>query len=135
MAGRYFPNSVDSVITIRRITAMNHLKKCMLLSAAIMAALCLLYFFGTGFLKNTSVYISSFTVSEDGTQMDLRLMVSSSVGYLRKAVVHSQENGELLIDCYSAFGGINGSIGAKNGFSFSLSPETTMISLKRGSGQ
>ncbi len=89
------------------------------------------YFVGSGFQKQGSTYISDFSVSEDGTEITVKVQVSNSVGYIRK-VSEDQQNGErLYLDCYSAFGGINGSIGAKEEFTIKVAEEAKVIALYR----
>ena len=39
--------------------------------------------------------------------------------------------GKLYIDCYAAFGGINGRIGAKSSFTLPLDADTEMIGIYR----
>lgn len=45
--------------------------------------------------------------------------------------VSQQESGKLYIDCYAAFGGINGSIGAKSRFTLPIEEGTTVIGIYR----
>ncbi len=97
----------------------------------IILVLFLTYFIGTGFMKNTSAYISDFSVSEDGSEITMNVDVSSSMGYIREVSIHQQEGGKLYIDCYSAFGGLNGSIGAKSVFTLPLNEDTTIIAIYR----
>lgn len=97
----------------------------------IILVLFLTYFIGTGFMKNTSAYISDFSVSEDGSEITMNVDVSSSMGYIREVSIHQQEGGKLYIDCYSAFGGLNGSIGAKSIFTLPLNEDTTIIAIYR----
>lgn len=91
----------------------------------------LIYFIGSGFSKNGCVYIGEYSVSEDGKEITLDIGVAASTGYIRKAVIHQQEGGKLYIDCYSAFGGINGSIAAKSEFVLPLAENTTVIGIYR----
>lgn len=92
-----------------------------------------LYLLVPGFTKQESVYISDYTVSDDGKEMTIKIGVSSSVGYVRKISVHQQHGGKLYLDCYSAFGGINGSWGAKSEYIIQLDEETEGIALYRNS--
>lgn len=45
--------------------------------------------------------------------------------------ISQQMGGKLYIDCYAAFGGINGRIGAKNSFTLPLDADTTIIGIYR----
>ena len=89
------------------------------------------YFVGSGFQKQGSTYISDFSVSEDGTEITIKVQVFNSVGYIRKVSEHQQNGERLYLDCYSAFGGINGSIGAKEEFTIKVAEETKVIALYR----
>ena len=108
------------------------MKKKIFVAVAIVIALVCIYFIGSGFIKNSSACIGEYSVSEDGTEITMNIGVASSVGYIRKVEVHQQENGKMCIDCYSAFGGINGRIGAKTVFTLSLNDDTNMIAIYRG---
>ncbi len=105
-------------------------KKC-ILAVIVVLAVFFTYFIGSGFLKNASVYIDKYEISEDGREITLGIGTLASVGYIREAAVHQQEGGHLYIDFYSAFGGINGSIAAKNTFTLPLAEDTTMIGIYR----
>lgn len=107
------------------------MKKKIAIAVIAVLAVFLFYFIGTGFLKNGSTYIDEYAVSEDGSEITLDISVASSAGYIRAATVSQQEGGKLYIDCYSAFGGFNGSIGAKNRFTLPLEEDTTMIGIYR----
>lgn len=107
------------------------MKKKFIITVIAVLSVFSVYFIGSGFLKSGSVYIEEYSVSEDGKEITMDIGVATSVGYIRKAVVHQQEGGKLYIDCYSAFGGINGSIAAKNRFTLPLNEDTTMIAIYR----
>lgn len=107
------------------------MKKSAIIVLLIIVVLFLTYFIGTGFMKNSSVYVNDFSVSEDGSEITINVGVSSSMGYIREVSVHQQESGKLYIDCYCAFGGLNGSIGAKNVFTLPLDEDTTVIAIYR----
>jgi len=89
-------------------------------------AILLIYFTGTGFIKNNSVFISDFSM--DGTKMTITTGNASSVGYIRSVSVKEKDNVAYL-DFYGAFGGINGSIGAKNTFIIDVSQNITTIAV------
>ena len=107
------------------------MKKRAFIVLLIILVLLLTYFIGTGFMKNTSAYINDFSVSEDGSEITMNVGVSSSMGYIREVSIYQQEGGKLYIDCYSAFGGLNGSIGAKSVFTLPLDKDTTIIAIYR----
>ena len=90
-----------------------------------------LYVLGSGFTKAGSAFIQDYAVSDDGTSMTITVGISGSVGYIRKVSVRQQEGGKLHLDCISAFGGINGSIGAKSEFVIPLDENTNTIGLYR----
>ena len=106
-------------------------KKKAALIIGIIIALVLVYLVGSGFLKNTSAYIEDYAISADGTEITLNIGMSSSMGYIRNVSVHQQEGGKPYLDCYSAFGGMNGSIRAKDTFIFHLDEETSIIGIYR----
>lgn len=107
------------------------MKKKMAIGIIVAVVLCGGYFIGSGFLKNGSVYVKEYSVSGDGREITLDIDTASSVGYIRKMAVSQQMGGKLYIDCYAAFGGINGRIGAKNSFTLPLDEDTTMIGIYR----
>lgn len=107
------------------------MKKKLMIVVITAVVVYLVYFIGTGFLKNGSVYIGEYVVSEDGSKITLDIGVATSVGYIRDVTVHQQEGGKLYIDCYSAFGGFNGSIGAKRRFTLPIEEDTTIIGIYR----
>ena len=101
------------------------MKKKMVIGIIVAVVLCGGYFIGSGFLRNGSVYMDGYSVSGDGREITLDIGVAASRGYIRKM------GGKLYIDCYAAFGGINGRIGAKSSFTLPLDEDTTMIGIYR----
>ena len=102
-----------------------------IIALAVIIALMTMYLVAPGITKMGNVYVADFSVSEDGSEMTITVGVSTSIGYVRKVSVHQQHGGKLYLDCYSAFGGINGSWGAKNEYTIQLDEDTEMIALYR----
>ena len=107
------------------------MKKKMVIGIIVAVVLCGGYFIGSGFLRNGSVYMDGYSVSGDGREITLDIGVAASRGYIRKMEISQQMGGKLYIDCYAAFGGINGRIGEKNSFTLPLDEDTTMIGISR----
>lgn len=107
------------------------MKKTIIIFVGIVLVLGALYVLGSGFTKAGSAFIQDYAVSDYGTSMTITVGISGSVGYIRKVSVRQQEGGKLDLDCISAFGGINGSIGAKSEFVIPLDENTNMIGLYR----
>ena len=102
-----------------------------IIALAVVIALTAIYLVAHGITKMGNVYVADFSVSEDGSEMTITVGVSTSIGYVRKVSVHQQHGGKLYLDCYSAFGGINGSWGAKNEYTIQLDEDTEIIALYR----
>ena len=107
------------------------MKKKMILVLISGVLLFFLYFFGIGFTRNPSAYIRSYELSDDGREMTIQVGISTSAGYVRKVQVYQQQGGRLYLDCYRAFGGVNGSIGAKSTYIIPLDENTETIALYR----
>ena len=110
---------------------MKKYKKVAVITLAIVVALAAFYVIAPGFTKQGNVYIADYSVSEDSTEMNINVGVSTSIGYVRKIAEHQQHGGKLYLDCYSAFGGINGSLGAKSEYTIQIDKDTEMIAIYR----
>lgn len=103
----------------------------------ILAVLCILFFeiVASGFTINTNAYITDdFVVSEDGSKIIFKVGVGSSMGYVRG---YKDEGGGVkphYLKFYSAWGGINSSIGANDEYVLELQPEDTEIYVYHGDG-
>lgn len=85
------------------------------------------YYFGLGFSPRTDVVVVDFKVSEHQDQMTIYTSIASSAGYTRSVKNVSDDPEKMKLKFYSAFGGINGSIGAKSEFDLPLAPECKEI--------
>lgn len=97
----------------------------------IIAVIIVIFFVGTGFIKRTDVFLADFYVSEDGKEITLKTGISSSMGYVRG---FKDEGGGVKphkLIFYSAFGGLNGSIGAEDTFTLEVAPDDTEIYFNR----
>ncbi len=117
-----------------RINGMKLLKKILIGIALFVLAELLIYLIGTGFIRNRFVEIRKWEVSDSGEEITVTVSVPSSIGYVRKVKESSREGGKLCLDCYSAFGGINGRIGAKSSYTLLLGSDVNVIALYRGDG-
>ena len=109
------------------------MKKWLCIVPAVLLCLCLLWGIGTGFMKNNSVLIRDWSVSDDGTELTLTACPTSSVGSLRK-VTYRQQNGRLYLDFYAAFGGLNGRSGAGDVITVPLIGDTRAVAVRQRGG-
>lgn len=93
-----------------------------------------LYILSSGFKKDGSAFLGDYSVSEDGSVMTVEVGVSSSVGFIRKVAVNHETEGVMCLDLYSAFGGFNGSIGAKSTYQIPLSKDANTICVYKNKG-
>lgn len=105
--------------------------KIAVITVAAVAILGTTYVVAPGFLKRGDIYITDYAVSEDGTDMKITVEVAGSMEYVRKMTEHQQQGGRLYLDCYAAFGGLNGAIGAKQEYHISVAEDTEWIALYR----
>lgn len=107
------------------------MKKILLGTVAAVMILVVIYLVGTGLMKMSSVYVGEYTVSEDGAAMEIRTGVAASMGYIRDMSV-KKDGEEVYLTFYSAFGGLNSSLGAKNTFEIPLDESSAKIYIYRG---
>ena len=110
------------------------LKKFLLIALSIVLLLIAAYEIAPGFMKNPGVFPADYRVSDDGSSMETDISVMSSIGYVRRAETTRQPDGTLNVDFYYAFGGINGSIGAKSTYTLPIYDDTTSIAFYCGDG-
>lgn len=103
------------------------MKKPLTIIAIIILLILGAYYIGLGFLPRTDVVVADFEVSEQEDEMTIYTYILSSAGYSRTVKNVSDDPGKMMLKFYSAFGGVNGSIGAKSEFDLPLSPECNEI--------
>ena len=92
------------------------------------------YLVGTGFMERHDVVLGDYSISEDGEELTFNARVMSSMGYIRG---YKDEGGGVkphYLKFYSAFGGLNGSWGAKSEFVLPLGNDDTEIYFARPDG-
>ena len=87
----------------------------------------------SGYSYQTSAHITDqFVVSEDGKELKFTIAVGSPMGYVRG---FKDEGGSVkphYLKFYSAWGGLNSSIGAKSEYVLKLDPNDTEIYVYHG---
>ena len=89
---------------------------------------------GSGFIKRSDVYLVDYSLSKDGTEITLQVGLAGSMGYIRDFLNDTNETEFMEMQFYSAFGGFNSSIGAKNEFVILLNPECREIYFYHNDG-
>lgn len=103
------------------------MKKPLTIIAIIILLILGAYYIGLGFLPRTDVVVADFKVSEQEDEMTIYTYILSSAGYSRTVKNVSDDPEKMMLKFYSAFGGVNGSIGAKSEFDLPLAPECKEI--------
>lgn len=103
------------------------MKKPLTIIAIIILLILGAYYIGLGFLPRTDVVVADFEVSEQEDEMTIYTYILSSAGYSRTVKNVSDDPEKMKLKFYSAFGGVNGSIGAKSEFDLPLTPECKEI--------
>ena len=89
----------------------------------------------SGFTVQANAYITDdFVVSADGSEITFTVGVASSMGHVR---AYRDEGGGVkphYLKFYSAWGGLNSAIGAKNKYTLKLEPDDTEIYVYHGDG-
>ena len=89
------------------------MKYSVLLTVLIVIALVIVI--ASGFDTRGDVILDDFREAEDGGAVTVEVAVASSAGYVRSASGTHTDDG-LYVKFYSAFGGYNGSLGARDSF-------------------
>lgn len=110
------------------------MKKIIAAALTVAISLSVFYLVGTGFMKQTSVVLTDYSESEDGTEITLHVAVASSMGYIRD---YKDEGGGVkphYLKFYSTFGGLNSSFGSENSFALDIAQDDTEIYFYQGDG-
>lgn len=101
-----------------------------IISALVLAAVAFVII--TGFTVQTSAYIGEdYEVSQDGSEITFKVGIGSSMGFVRGYKDEVKDNAHYL-KFYSAWGGFNSSLGAKNTYTLKLDPDDTEIYVYHG---
>ena len=88
-----------------------------------------------GLQRRNDVFVSDFSLSEDGKELTLQIGVAGSMGYVRKLEPVDAKENVLLLDAYAAFGGPNGSVGAKDAYAIPVAEDVSAVALCRSGGE
>ena len=106
----------------------------LLVALCVIVTVAALYFALTGMSVRTDAFIGEYAVLPSGNVMTFRAGVAGSMGYIRSCRNVSTDPRRVELKFYSAFGGLNSSLGAQSVYTIPLAPECTEIYIFRGSG-
>ena len=104
-----------------------YMKKKLIIIIVVLLLLGGTYFIGLGFLPATNVVVTDFQVSEQQDSITIQTSIATSASYTRSVKNVSDDPEKMKLKFHSAFGGANGSIGAKSEFDLPLAPECKEI--------
>lgn len=110
------------------------MKKRAIAVITVIVVLVVVFLIGTGFRKRTDVILVDYSVSEDGTAINLGVQVSSSMGYIRGFKNNGGGVKPHYLTFYSTFGGLNSSFGAVDSLVVELEVDDTEIYFNRPKG-
>lgn len=110
------------------------MKKRAIAVITVIVVLVVVFLIGTGFRKRTDVILVDYSVSEDGTAINLGVQVSSSMGYIRGFKNNGGGVKPHYLTFYSTFGGLNSSFRAVNSLVVELEVDDTEIYFNRPKG-
>lgn len=110
------------------------MKKKIVVAIIMIVVIISAFLIGTGFQKRTDVVLFDYSVSEDGTAINLGVQVSSSMGYVRGFKNKGGGVKPHYLTFYSTFGGLNSSFGAVDSFVLELEEDDTEIYFNRPDG-
>jgi len=110
------------------------MKKKMMTVIIIVVGLVAAFLISTGFHKRTDVVLFDYSVSEDGTAINLGIQVSSSMGYVRGFKNNGGGVKPYYLTFYSTYGGLNSSFGTVNSFVLELEPDDSEIHFNHPNG-
>ena len=110
------------------------MKKKMIAIISLIVILIFAFMVGTGLRKRTDVVLFDYSVSEDGTAINLGVQVASSMGYVRGFKDNGGGVKPHYLTFYSTFGGINSSFGTVNSFTLEIDSDDTEIYFNRPGG-
>ncbi len=113
---------------------VGYMKKKVISTIAIVVVLIVSFLVGTGFRKRTDVVLADYIVTEDGSAVSLDVWVASSMGYVRGFKDNGGGVKPHYLTFYSAFGGLNSSLGAASSFVLELGKDDTEIYFNRPDG-
>ena len=104
------------------------------IAVAVIFALLVVFFVGTGLTKNPKVEIINYSVKEDGSELNFTIGIPESIGYTRG---YKNKGGGVkshYLDFYNTFGVINSNWGAKFEFTLELDEDDTEVYFNRTGG-
>ena len=110
------------------------MKKRAIAVITVIVVLVVVFLIGTGFRKRTDVILVDYSVSEDGTAINLGVQVSSSMRYIRGFKNNGGGVKPHYLTFYSTFGGLNSSFGAVDSLVVELEVDDTEIYFNRPKG-
>ena len=110
------------------------MKKKVIVVITIIGVLITAFLIGTGFQKRTDVALVDYSVSEEGTALNLGVQVLSSMGYIRGFENNGGGVKPHYLTFYSTFGGLNSSFGAVNSLTLEIDSDDTEIYFNRQDG-
>ena len=105
--------------------------RILVICGAILAVLGGAYFIGSGVNVREDVVLVDYAAPPDENEMTITVGVASSAGYTRTYKNVSDDPKVIKLQFYSAFGGVNGSIGEDHRFVIDVPPECEEICFYR----
>ena len=100
----------------------------------ILIAIALAIIIGSGFDARGDVVLGDYRTAADGSAVTVQVGVAGSMGYVR-AAQETHEGEKLYVKFYSAFGGYNGTLGAKESFEIETPQNCREIWFYRDGGE
>ena len=123
-----------SMAEMQRKRLMKRVFRWVSFPVIILVAIMVFHLVITGFTRRSDVFMLDYSVTEHTGVVTMQVGVMSSVGYVRSMENVSDDPTAAQIEFYSAFGGINGSWGARNVYTIQPGAQCSKIYFRTYDG-
>ena len=124
---------VINTLHVAKVQRRQMMKK-LLVTVLLVFAMIVGWIVGTGLMTRTDVILGEWSVMPSGDALTVKVGVAGSMGYIRACSDVSKDSEVVQLRFYSAFGGLNSDMGARNVFVIPLAEDCREIRFERGGG-
>lgn len=125
--------ALSDTVTVAKSHWRKLVRRLITITSGVLAAV-FLWFAFTGMVVRKDVYIVEYSVLPSGNAMAIGVGIAGSMGYIRDYRNVSQDPTTMELQFFSAFGGLNSRLGARNTFLIPLDNTCTHIYISTYQG-